>query len=747
MTQVPTQNDPQDPGKEQPKKPGRRRFLKTAALVTGGLVVGIPLLRDEPGPVPHLAEQALTPNAFVQITPAGEVHFYLPASEMGQGVYHGLTTLLAEELRLPPDHIQVHAAGVHAAFANPAMGRQATGGSTSMAGFYQPLRRAGAQARELLLQAAAAELGQPLDRLELRDGQIHSGDSSYDWGRFAERAASLPVPAEPQLTAPADWRFIGQDRPRVDALAKATGTATFGLDVDFPGLKRAVVKHAPVIGAKLLRYDASQALEMPGVIGVYPIAEGVGVVAEHYWQARKAADTIALEWDEPPLAAWSSEALDEAMISALDQPEAEEVERRGTPLEALATATTVVEADYSVPYLAHAAMEPMNCTVRLDGDHCEIWTGNQGPQGIQGTAAFQTGLAADKITVHSTFVGGSFGRRAYADFVREALQLAQASGEPIQLLWSREDDMRHDFYRPAARARFRAGLDENGRLQSCAVRRAGPNVLNYALEEFAGSLAPALMPDALVRWAGQQLHPVFNRWTVDPLSVEGLFANYQSPSLLLEHVTVDPGLRTGFWRAVGHSFSGFFKESFMDEMAVATDQDPLDFRLSHLPANSRLVPVLQAVAKLANWGQPVPGRGLGLAVHESFGSVVAQVAEVSVAQDRIQVHRISCVVDCGLAVNPQLVRSQMESSIVYGLSAALYGRIDLDQGAVRQSNFHDYPPLRLPEAPEVVVEILPSERPPSGVGEPGLPPLAPAVANAVYAASGQRLRHLPLQLA
>ena len=342
-------------------------------------------------------------------------------------------------------------------------------------------------------------------------------------------------------------------------------------------------------------------------------------------------------------------------------------------------------------------------------------------------------------------MGGGFGRRSYLDFVKEALQIAQLSGHPVQLVWSREDDMRNDYYRPASQARFRAGLDEEGRVTSWRVKRVGPNLASYMFEEMA-SLAPAMLPDGFVRWASRQGHRIYESWTVDKFSVEGLFEDYDIPHADIHHVTVDPGLRTGFWRSVGHSIGGFFKEGFMDELAHAGGHDPVQFRLDHLAADSRMRPVLEQVARDANWGSPPAGRFHGVALHTSFGSAVAQVAEVSVENGSIQVHRVYCAIDCGLAVNPAVVKSQMESGINYGLTAALYGRIDLDDGAVRQGNFHDYPVLRLPDAPEVQVSIMPSDSHPTGVGEPGLPPLAAAVGNAIFAATGQRLRSLPFDL-
>lgn len=733
----------QDP----PVNRSRRRLLIGAGVVGGGLIIGVPLLRGGREPLPLKHENAFTPNAFLQITPSNEVHFYVPRNEMGQGINHGLATLVGEELRLDPARIVIHHAGVHEDYRNPAMGQQITGGSTSMSGGFTPLRQAAANAREAIRMAAAQSLGVDASVLKLQDGLVSGAGEARGYGDFADLAGTLPVPESAPLTPAAEFRFIGKNQPRIDAPAKATGQAVFGIDVDFPGLKKAVVVRAPVIGGSVEHFDASGALEMPGVVDIFAIDQGIAVVADSTWQARQAAAAVEARWQLPDLAQWSTADVEEALRNALDKGERKEASYEGDAKPILASAQNVLEADYYAPYLAHATMEPMNCTVRFDGERCEIWVPNQGPELIRSTAAFHSGLPKENITVHSTQVGGGFGRRAYPDFVVEALQVARQSGHPVQVVWSREDDMRHDYYRPATRARYRAALDDQGRIEALEVVRAGPNILGHMLDEFAGAMAPAMLPDGMVNWAGERAHGIFRSWTVDPTSVEGLFEDYQVSNLSVQHVSVDPGLRIGFWRAVGHSYSAFFKESFIDELAHAAGRDPLAFRLDHIAAGSRLRPLLERTAAAAGWGAAPAGRFQGLAVHSSFGSAVAQIAELSIEDGKPRVHRVTCAVDCGLVVNPQIVEQQMRSSIVYGLTAALFGRIDLDKGAVRQGNFHDYPALRMMDTPRMDVILMPGEGPPTGVGEPGLPPIAPAVANAIFAATGKRLRDMPLQLA
>ena len=733
---------------DKPKSRSRRRFLTALGVVGGGLVIGVPLLRQPTPSIPYAQDAEFSPDAFLQVTANNEIHFYVPRAEMGQGINHGLTTLIAEELNIQPEAIIVHHAGAHKAYNNPGMNMQITGGSMSMATSYLPLRQAAANAREALHQAAARELGVPASTLELRDGWVQSTGNRQPYGDFASSAAAVPVPENAALKSPDEFRFIGRDEPRIDALAKSTGTAEFGIDVDFDGLKRAAVVRSPVFGGTVETYDPSTALEMPGVLQVVELPAGIAVVADSYWQARKAAEKMEVEWAMPDLAAYDTQRVMDELKAAAHQTDSEEAFLLGDPESAIALSEKTLEADYYSPYMAHATMEPMNCTARFNSDgRCEIWAPTQAAGVVQGLVAFHTGLDLADIDVHVTYMGGGFGRRGNADYAVEAVQIAQRTGVPVQVIWSREDDMQHDYYRPASYARLQAGLGADGTIQSWRAQRAGPNIIDYMIKDMAGAIAPAALPDGLVRWMGGKSHWLFDSLTVDPTSVEGLHEDYDFDHVEIRHVTVDPGLRTGFWRAPGHCFSGFAKECFMDELATTAGSNPMDFRLKHLSADSPQRRALEWLRDEGGWGSvSSAGAVQGLAVHRSFGSTVGQIVEASVDGTTIKVHKVTCVVDCGLAVNPQIVAQQMESSIVYGLTAALYSRIDLRDGKIVQSNFHDYPMLRLSESPEIVTHILPSNASPKGVGEPGLPPLAAALGNAIFAATGQRLRQLPFAL-
>jgi len=728
----------------------RRSFLKMAGVAGGGLILGIPLVgcSSAKPPAYQPEAQALAPNAFLQITSDNRIHFYLPNSEMGQGVYQGLTTLVAEELEVSPDAIEVHHADVHKAYRNPEFSMQGTGGSTSLRANYQRLRQAGANAREVLRAAAAQQLRAPVAELQLQEGQVLWQGNRYPYGDFAALASTLPVPEDTPLKAPKDFALIGKDRPRLDAVAKVTGSAEFGIDIEIPDLYRAVLVRCPVYGGQAKSFNADPVKVMPGVKTVVNVFNGVAVVADTYWQARQAVAQLEVEWELPEeLSQWSSDVLQKEFETALDTEKGEKAEKVGDGANALADAAKTVSAQYWAPYLAHAAMEPLNCTVQLQPDRCDVWTGTQMPEGAQGIAALHAGLDKDQVAIHSTFLGGGFGRRGNLDYVAEAVSIAKATGLAIQLVWSREDDTRHDWYRPAAMARFEAGLDDQGQLQSWSVKHVSPNMMPHVMDEAVDAMLHGAVPSRFADWLSKRGYGLFENWVVEPFSVEGLAEDYDAPHKEVRHITRDPGLRVGFWRSVGHSFSGFFKESFMDELAVAANRDPLEMRLDHTRNNPRLHQVIQQVADLAGWGKPLPpGHFQGIAAQKSFDTYVAQVAEVSVDNGQIKVHKVFCAVDCGLAVNPDVVKAQMESGIIFGLTAALYGEITLQDGAVVQSNFHDYPMLRMNESPSIEVTIVASQEDPTGVGEPGVPPIAAAVANAVFAATGQRLRSLPLKL-
>ena len=725
----------------------RRRLLQAMGVVGGGLIVGVPLSACSSQPdLPALPGTGAQLGAFVQITADNQIHFYQPRADMGQGVYTGMTTLLAEELGVDPAAIQVHHAGVHKAYRSPGVPLQFTGGSTSMNENYVYLRQAGAQVREALRQAAAATLKVDAASLRLSDGQVHHGQRSWPYGEFVSLAAQSPLPEEVPLKAASDFKLIGRDAAPLDALAKSTGTASFGMDVSLPNLHRAVIKRCPVAGGRLASVDSQRAQAMPGVVKVVELPHGVAVVARSYWQARQAADTLVLTWDMPPLAQLSSADVRSQMAQAMASDEGDEASSTGDVAAAWARSAQSHEATYWAPYLAHATMEPMNCTVRIENGRCEVWTGTQIPEIARAVAAHYAGVAVDNVTVHNQFLGGGFGRRVFSDFVAEATTVAKTAGVPVHLIFSREDDMQHDFYRPAALMSYRARLDDQGHIRAWSAKRVGPNAMAHFVDEVAEAALSPYLPWRAGDWLSRRGYGVMDGWVVDPSSVEGLLGDYAVANSEVRHVTLDPGLPIGFWRSVGHSFSAFAVESFVDELAHAAQQDPVAFRLAHCGDDAQLKAVIQLAADQAGWGQAPAGRFLGIAAHRSFKSAVAEVVELSMDGATPVIHKVTVAVDCGLAVNPNVVRQQMEGAVAFGLTAALFGEVTLDKGVVQQSNFHNYPMLRMNQAPEVTVHIVPSTQAPTGVGEPGVPPVAPALANAIFAATGQRLRELPLRL-
>ncbi|BFM16949.1 xanthine dehydrogenase family protein molybdopterin-binding subunit [Maricurvus nonylphenolicus] len=725
----------------------RRDFIKLVSVAGGGLIVGVPLSGCATTRLPE-PNQAGTyqGDAFIQITPSNEIHFYMGRSEMGQGTFDGLTTLVAEELNIHPSAITTHHAPVHKAFVNSDFGVQGTGGSTSMKVSFLPTRQSAANARQAILLAAAEQLDTSVDNLRMSEGNVYLGDKAYPYGTFAELASNRDIPTDASLKAKEDFQFIGKSSPRIDGQPKSTGTAEFGIDVDFPGLKKAILKRCPVAGGTVKAFDDKNAKNMPGVLAVVVIENGVAVVADNTWQAKQAAEALKIQWNYPELKSFSSEHIKATLQKALDEDHGEKAHKEGNGGKGLTNADNIITAEYWAPYLAHATMEPMNCTARIENGVCDVWVGCQSPQVAKGIAKHISGLDDDNVHIHSTFMGGGFGRRGANDYITEAVSIAKAARLPVQLVWTREDDMQHDLYRPPALTRFSASIDDNGLIDTYAVNSAGPNITPYLMQEALPAMLPGFM-GGVAEWAAEKTHGVFANWMVEPASVEGLFEDYDTPNKEVRHVTVDPGVPLGYWRAVGHSFSGFFKESFIDELAISANRDPVQFRLDNTANDKKLNHVIRVAADKANWGTPSrPGTAQGFAAHTSFLAKVAQVAEVSVSNDEITVHKVVCVIDCGQVVNPDTVKAQMEGSIIFGLTAALHGQIDIVDGVVQQSNFHNYPMLRMPQSPEIEVHIIDSEETPVGVGEPGLPPIAAAVANGVYAAIGKRLRSLPLTL-
>jgi isoquinoline 1-oxidoreductase beta subunit len=713
----------------------RRAFLAHTAVVGGGLVIGLTLPENvrrvfaQEGPA--AAAPAPTPNAFIRIAPDDTVTILLKHSEMGQGVYTSLPMVIAEELECDWRHVRSEHAPADLAYAHTQFKIQMTGGSTSTWESFGQLRLAGAAAREMLIAAAAERWKVPAADCRAENGFVLHGTAGghrASFGSLAEAAALLPVPASPRLKDPKDWKIIGRRTHRLDSQVKITGQAEFGMDVRRPDMVVAVVARSPFFGGKVKRFDAARAKAVPGVVDVLEIPSGVAVLGEHFWAARQGREALEVEWDAGKIAGHST-AAQRADYARQVRTAGKVAATQGDFEAAYAKAARKIEGEYEVPYLAHASMEPLNCTVEIGPGRCEIWTGTQFQTGDQGAAAAIAGLKPEQVHVHTPFLGGGFGRRANprSDFVAEAVHLAKAAKRPVKIVWTREDDMRGGYYRPMWMSRLRAGLDGAGKPVAWAHTVVGQSILG-------GTPFAAMIKNG-----------------VDETSVEGASDAPYLKAIADHHVDLhSPELAVPvlWWRSVGHSHTAFVVESFVDELAHAAGKDPLAFRHEMLPEGSRVRRALDTAATAFGWGKPLPaGHAAGLAVHESFGSFVAQVAEVSVEQGNIRVHRVVCAIDCGPVVNPDGVEAQMQSGIAYGLSAALYGEITFQAGQVEQSNFHDYPILRMHQMPRIEVHIVPSTDKMGGAGEPGTPPIAPAVANALFALTGQRLRRLPLRLA
>jgi isoquinoline 1-oxidoreductase beta subunit len=709
--------------------PTRREFVKTGVLVTGGLVIAF----SAPG-VRRLAwgdtaprRSPFAPNAFLRVGTDDTVTVLLAHSEMGQGIWTALPMLIAEELDADWSRIKVEHAPAAPAYAHTMFGIQMTGGSTSTWTEFERYRQAGALARALLVQAAAQRFGVSPADCRTENGVVIAGTRRARYGELADAAAGLPAPKTVPLKDPKDWKIIGKRTRRLDTPEKITGRATFGMDVRFDGLLTAVVARAPAFGAKVKSFDATQAKAVPGVRAVVQVPTGVAVLGDHFWAAKLGRDALKVDWDLGPGASLDSTELRERfrnLAGTRGMPAA----RAGGTGAALAKASKTVEAEYYVPYLSHAMMEPPNCTVRIGPDKCEIWTGTQFQTLDQQLGAKITGLKPEQVEIHTTFLGGGFGRRANptSDFVTEAVHVAKASGKPVKVIWTREDDLHGGYYRPSFVHRARIGLGEDGLPVAWEHAMAGQSIL-----------------------AGTPFEPMMVKNGIDATSVEGVADSpylKEIPNHRVDLHSPKTEITVLWWRSVGHSHNAFVMESLIDELAHAAGKDPLEYRRRLLHQHPRHLGVLNLAAEKAGWGRALPsGRARGVAVHESFGSFVSQVAEVSMQGTRIRVHRVTCAIDCGIAVNPETITAQMESGIAYGLSAVLHSALHLKNGRVQESNFHDYRVLRLNEMPVVEVHIVPSTEKPGGVGEPGVPPIAPAVANAVFALTGQRLRELPLQ--
>ena len=723
----------------------RRSFLQVSALAGGGLLCGFqlgdPLLAEG-------AKPGFRPNAWLRMDKSGHIIFTLDRTEMGQGVYTGLTTILAEELDIDPEALVVEAAPFGRVYGNTATGGvQMTGGSSSISGSYLNLRQAGATLRVMMVSAAATLWKVEPNTCETVAGVVHhhASGQKLSYAELASEVARQPIPDAPALKDPANFRLIGKTRKRLDAGLKVNGQAVFGIDVKIPDLRVAVLVRSPRFGARVDTLEDAAARSVAGVEDIVKLEQGVAVVARNYWQARKASELLVITWQGGSKVS-SPIIFEEFKAEARDR--AESLFKGSVAADQLPRAK-ILEADYWVPYAAHATMEPMNCTVSLKEKSCEIWAPSQSAGLAMGVARSVTGLKEKAIKIHTTFIGGGFGRRLAQDYVEQALLIAKEVKKPIKLIWSREEDMQHDFYRPASYHALRAAVDEQGQILSWQHAIVGPSILAEVISDWLPAMLPTWMPDFLGSAMGSAAGGMIGLSNADPTSSEGASDHpYAAAVSKTKFVRNDPGIPIGFWRSVGHSFTGFVVESAIDELAHLAQKDPMDYRRKLLESSPRHLEVLTALERLSNWRTPA-GNGLarGLAIHESFGSVCGQVVELRVEGQDIKVEKVFCVIDCGRVINPMIVEDQMVGSIIFGLSAALKAEITFKNGEVEQTNFHDYPPLRSNEIPFVVVETIASENHPSGVGEPGVPPIAAAVANAVFVASGQRLRHLPLRLA
>ncbi len=708
---------------------GRRRFLKLSAGTAGGLVIGFHLSAGNRFAAAAEAEVAgpFAPNAFLRIDRDGQVTVLCNKSEMGQGVYTALPMLIAEELDADWSLVKVQAAPAADAYKHTVWGIQVTGGSTSVSSSWTQFREAGAAARAMLIGAAAEQWSVAPSELRTEGGEVIHDQSNRraSYGELADAAAQVAVPESVALKTPDQFRIIGRPTRRLEAPGKVDGTAQFGIDVQLPDMLTAVVARSPVFGGRVTQFNGEKALAVAGVRKVKEIPGGVAVLADSFWQAKLGREALEIKWDLGAAASLSTEDLRQQYRELADTPGlvAESTGDAAAAIES--TAPTRLEAEYEVPYLAHAPMEPLNCTVHARADGCDVWTGTQMQTLDQAAAARVLGLEPPQVNLHTTLLGGGFGRRAVptSDFVTEAANVAKGEEVPVKTVWTREDDVHGGYYRPMFLHRLSAGLDESGNPVAWWQRIVGQSILS-------GTPFEGMIRDG-----------------IDESSVEG--AAHMAYAIANRHVELHSPTQAVpvlWWRSVGHTHTGFVVESFMDELARAANRDPLELRLSLLADKPRHRAVLELVAERSGWGSEMPeGRARGLAVHESFGSVVAEVAEISVSESgELTVDRVVAAVHCGIAVNPLNVEAQIESAVAFGLTAALFGELTLESGRVQQSNFHDYRILRLNEMPVVEVHIVPSEDPPTGVGEPGVPPIAPAVTNAIFAATGKRIRTLPI---
>ena len=702
----------------------RRDFLKVVSTTGAGLIIGFHLpFKNKLRAATLQAAIQFKPNAWITVHPDNMVTIAVAESEMGQGVWTSLPMIIAEEMELDWSKIQV----IQAPVDKDRFGKQGTGGSASVRSSWEKLRKAGAVAKEMLLTAAAREWSVPRGDCYGENGFIlnRTSGKKLSYGDLAEKAAILDIPKNVSLKKAADFNIIGKDIPRTDTPLKVNGTAQFAMDVDLPNIVYAFIIRCPIFGGKLKTVNDAKAKQINGVLEIFEVENGIAVVGSSTWAAIQGRKALNITWDKGPNADLDSKSIAK-YFKKRGRKRGAVGRNDGNAKKALKKTKKTVEAVYEVPFQAHATMEPMNCVVDVQPNRCRIWAPTQFPHSAQKQAAEITGLPMDKIEIHVTFLGGGFGRRAFNDFINDGLEVSKHMGRPVKLIWTREDDMRHDYYRPASRHILNGGLSETGETIAWTHKVVAPSIL-----------------------FGQMFkYPIPFKDKLDVVALAGAKElAYEIPNIRVEYKSANTNVPVGWWRSVYDSQNAYANECFMDELAFEAGKDPVQYRLKLLVNSPRSAAVLKMAAREAGWGSPMPnGRSKGVSCHGSFGSYVAQVAEVSVkANGKIKVHSVVCAVDCGQVVNPSIVKAQMESSIVYGLSATLKGEITIEKGRVVQSNFHEFEVLRMDEMPEIDVHIVKSTEAPGGVGEPGLPPIAPAVANAVFALTGKRIRKLPIK--
>ncbi|ESX51819.1 aldehyde dehydrogenase [Mesorhizobium sp. LSHC422A00] len=702
----------------------RRSFLQAGAASSGGLLLSLilPIAGDQANAGTDLD---FMPNAFVRIGSDGKITLTMPYVEMGQGTYTAIPMLVAEELEVQLSQVVLeHAPPNEKLYANPLLGVQATGNSNAIRGAWEPLRNAGATARIMLVAAAAKRWKVDPGTCRAERGEVVHAMTGQRlaYGKIAADAARIAVPPSVQLKSPEDFKLIGTPAKRLDTPAKVNGSAVYGIDARPPGVKIATLAQSPVFGGRVKRVHDAAAKAVNGVHQIVQLQDAVAVVADHMGAAKKGLEALVIEWDNGPHATLDTDTILAELERATLNPGVI-AQSIGQVERAMADAAIKVEAIYRVPFLAHAAMEPMNCTVDLRADGCEIWVGSQALARAQAAAAEAAGLPVNKVVVHNHLIGGGFGRRLEVDGVTRAVEIAKHVKGPVKVVWTREEDVQHDMYRPMFFDRISAGLDKHGMPLAWNNRFAGSSIV--------------------ARW----LPPGFNNGLDSDTTEGAINLVYDLPNLNVEYVRVEPpGIPTAFWRSVGPSHNVFVTESFMDELAVAAKQDPVEYRLALLEKSPRAKAVLQLAADKAGWGQKLPpGIGRGVSVQNAFGSYMAQVAEVEVAEDgTVRVRRVVCAVDCGIVINPDTVQAQIQSAVIFGTTAALYGEITLRDGRVEQTNFDTYQILRMNQTPAVEVYIVQSSEAPGGMGEAGTSCIVPAVSNAIFAATGKRLRHMPV---